>query len=221
MKMVGTALAGRVVEHNGQIRGSSSFQAFFNLIPTGKPVTETDNRKIMCKRRAKKRGAAAGGGQSGNNLHLRTDAFTSEFIDQRRHPIDSAVTGTNHRDIFPLVRHINRHLTALGFLRHRRGQKLLIRIALPDQIHIDMIADNDIAGLQRTICPDCHVFVVAGANTHNDHFTQSAPPKFLPQLRLSRHVRQFSLQSVFLRLSTQLVHKHYLHLSCFVQTLTA
>ena len=124
-------------------------------------------------------------------------SFAAKLVDERSHAVDAAVTGANHGDVLALSGFIDGHLTPLGLPGHRSGHKLLTGIAFLHQIHIHGVADDHIAVLQCPVCPDGHILIVTGANAHNDQLTQSVPPVFPPQLRLSHHLRQFSLRLTY------------------------
>ena len=135
----------------------------------------------MRQRRAEHRAAAARGGQPGDDLDLRLAVLAAQLIDQRGHAVDPAVAGADEGHGFPVLRKLERHLAAPGFLRHRRGDQLFAGIAILDQVDIDRIAHNHIAFRQRAVCADGHILIVSGADAHYEYLSQSLPPNVPPR----------------------------------------
>lgn len=80
------AVAGGVIQDDGQIRLSGAQQPLFDRFPWREAVGEADDGKIMRQRRTQQRAAAARGGEARDGLHLRLLRLAAQLIDQRGMP---------------------------------------------------------------------------------------------------------------------------------------
>lgn len=130
----------------------------------------------MRQRRAQHRAAGACGSQTRDRFDFRLHAFSAQLEDQRCHAVDAAVAGADEAHGFSLARQIERQLAAGDLLRHGRLIERLSGVAVLDQIDIDRIPDDGVAGAKRAVGADGHVFKISGADAHNKYLTQSLPP---------------------------------------------
>ena len=180
------AVAGRVIQDDGQIRLSGAQQPLFDRFPRREAVGKADDGKIMRQRRTQQRAAAARGGEARDGLHLRLLRLAAQLIDQRGHAVDAAVAGADQADGLPCRGQLERHAAAFGLLRHGGGKQLFAGIAVLDQVDVDRVAHDHVARGQRAVGADGHIFKVAGADAHDLYLTQSVPPKVPRRRRRSR-----------------------------------
>ena len=197
--MIRSAVAGRVIQGDGQIRRRRAVQPLFDGFPRRQPIAEADDRKVVGQRRTQHRSAAARRRQSRHHLNLGLLRFAPQLIDQCGHAVNAAVAGADHGGGLAAARQLQRQLAALGLPCHGRGVELLAGIAIPHQIHIDGVPHNGVARLQSLVRPDGHILISAGADAHYNYLTQSAPPNAPPQRRRSHRPALFFVRSVFRR----------------------
>ena len=208
--MIRSAVTGRVIQDDGQIRRRRAVQALFDGLPRCQTVAEADDCEIMGQRRTQHRPAAARRRQSRHHLNLRLLRLAPQLIDQRRHAVDAAVTGANHGGGLAAARQLQHQLAALCLPCHGRGVKFLAGIAVPYQIHIDGVPHNGVARLQGLVCPDGHILIAARADAHYNYLAQSAPPNAPPRRRRSLRPALFFVQSAFRHPAAPPVHRHCL-----------
>ena len=108
----------------------------------------------MRQRRAQHRAAGACGSQTRDRFDFRLHAFSAQLEDQRCHAVDAAVAGADEAHGFSLARQIERQLAAGDLLRHGRLIERLSGVAVLDQIDIDRIPDDGVAGAKRAVGAD-------------------------------------------------------------------
>ena len=203
-EIVRAALAAGVIKHDAEIRLGGAREPLFDLLPRRQPVAQTDDGKVVRERRAEQRAAAARGGEAGDDLDLRLGCLAAQLIEQRRHAVNAAVAGADHRNGLSAARRFERHFAALHLAQHRRGEKFLIRVALLHEIDVHGIPDDHVALAQRAVGADRHIFIVSGADAHNSQLTQSAPPNVLPPPPRSRRCGRSFLPITFRRFGARL-----------------
>ena len=189
--MLGPAVAHGVVDGDRKIRARSGQQPLFDRFPRGQAVGKADDGKIVRQRGAQHRAAAARSREPGNHFDFRFHAFPAQLIDERRHAVNAAVARADDADLLAVSRQIQRQLAAPGLLGHGRFKKRLSGIAVLDEIDIDRIPHDRVAGRERTVCADGHIFKITGADAHNKNLTQSVPPNAPARRRRSRRPSQF------------------------------
>ena len=206
--MVGSAVAGGVVQGDGQIRRRRAVQPLFDGFPRRQPIAEADDRKVVGQRRTQHRCGAASRRQTRYHLNFRLLRLAPQLIDQRRHAVDAAVTGADHGDGLTAARQLQRQLAALGLPCHGGGVKLLAGVAIPHQIHIHRVAYDGVTRPQGGIRPNGHILIAARPDTYYNYLTQSAPPNAPPRRRWSRRPALFFVRSVFRHPAAPPAHRH-------------
>ena len=189
--MLGPAVAHGIVDRNRKICARRSQQPLFDRFPRGQAVGKADDGKIVRQGRTQHRAAAACGREPGNYFDFRLGTFPAQLIDERRHAVNAAVARADDAHLPALPRQIQRQLAALCLLRHGRFKKCLSGIAVLDEVDIDRVPNDCVAGGERTVCADGHIFKITGADAHNKNLTQSVPPNAPARRRQSRRPSQF------------------------------
>ena len=189
--MVRPSAAGGVIQNNSQVGLCGGIQTLLDGFPGGQAVAQADDCEVVGQRCAQKRRAAAGCRQTGNDLDFGQGAAAAQLVNERRHAVNAAVARADDGRLFAVCGKPQCQLTPFDLAGHAGGQEFFVRIAAPDQLHIHLIADNDVTASQGFVGPDSQIFGIARANAHNIQLIQSAPPDFLPRRRRSRRQSLF------------------------------